>query len=310
MSEVDALAPRLLRAFVAVGEELHFGRAAARLHMTQPPLSVQIQKLEGELGLRLFVRDRRHVALTEAGQFLLGRARRLLDDGARTCAEAHRIARGEAGSLSVGYTPTAVFEALPPLLRRYRRRAPEVRLELIEMASAKQADAIQAGRIEIGFACGPIDAQGLVEHVVVRERFVALVPRRHALASRRRLRVTDLHGQPTVLVRPDVEPAWAGACSRALVRAGVELQIVQETDSKMAMLGLVAAGIGLSIGSSSMTRVAHRGIVFREIVDLAVRVPLVTLSGPSPSPRARQLLAEIQGPDAPPRGAGRVGAPT
>jgi DNA-binding transcriptional LysR family regulator len=290
MSVTDAMEPRLLRSFLVVAEELHFGRAAARLHMTQPPLSMQIKRLEDRLGVRLFERDRRHVALTEAGTFLVARARQLLEEAERSCAEAARIARGEAGSLAIGYTPTATYEVLPPLLHAFRRRAPEIRLELVEMRSGLQVDALRSGRIEVGFACGPIDEDGVAEHIVAHERFVAVLPRRHPLAGRARLRVRDLDEQPFVIVRPDVEPAWANACSRALVRAGVRVDVAQETDTKIAMLGLVAAGAGISLVSASMMRLAREGVVFRPIADLRVRVPLVALTSRSPSLRATQLL--------------------
>src|ERR1700759_4753366 len=110
MSVLDGMEPRLLRSFVAVAEELHFGRAAKRLHIAQPPLSMQIRTLEERLGARLLDRDRRHVALTEAGAFLLERARHLLREAERSSREVKRIARGEASVLSIGYTPTATYE--------------------------------------------------------------------------------------------------------------------------------------------------------------------------------------------------------
>src|SRR5262245_611264 len=119
----------LLRAFVAVAEELHFGRAARRLHITQPPLSLQIRRLEEQVGVRLFDRDRRPVDPTEAGSALLPRARRLLADLDAACVEAQRVARGELGTLAVGYTPTATYELLPPLVARFRAQRPELRLE-------------------------------------------------------------------------------------------------------------------------------------------------------------------------------------
>lgn len=290
MSAADALEPRLLRSFVAVAEELHFGRAAARLHMSQPPLSVQIRKLEEQLGVRLFERDRRHVALTEAGRFLFGRAKHLLGEAERSCTEAARIARGEAGVLSIGYTSTATYEILPPLIRAFRTHAPDVRVELIEMRSGLQGEALRAGRIEAGFACGPMDEDGVSEQVLVRERFVAVMPRGHRHARRSSLRVRDLDEQPFVLVRPDVEPAWALACTKALARAGVRIDVVQQTDTKIALLGLVAAGLGISLVSASMMRLGRDGVAFREISDLAVRVPLVGLLGPKPSTRAVELM--------------------
>lgn len=295
MNALDAMEPRLLRAFIAVAEELHFGRAAARLHISQPPLSMQIRRLEESLGVRLFERDRRHVALTEAGRYLLERARHWLSEAQRCCDEAARIARGEAGTLAVGYTPTAAYDVLPPLVRAYRKRAPEVRLELVEMRSALQPDAIRSGRIEVGLACGPVGADGITERVVARERFVAALPSSHPLAKKQRLRLKDLDGQPFVAVRPDIEPAWAEACWKALAKAGVRAQVVQQTDTKLALLGLVAAGLGLSVVSESMQHLARRGVVYRAIFDLRLRVPLVLLAPENVSARAATWLQTLAG---------------
>jgi DNA-binding transcriptional LysR family regulator len=297
----------MLRAFVAVAEELHFGRAARRLHLSQPPLSMRIRRLEEALGVRLFERDRRHVALTEAGAFFLDRARHLLAEGERSRLELTRIARGEAGLLAIGYTPTATYEVLPTLLRAFARQwpagrpagRPAVRLELIEMRSGLQADALRSGRIEVGLACGPIDEPAIDERVLARETFVAALQRRHALAAHQRLHLRHLDGQPFIVVRPDIEPAWADACSRALVRAKVRVEIAQETDSKIAMLGLVAAGVGVSLVSASMMRLARDGVVFRPIADLTLRVPLVGLTHARSSRRAHAFLqTPVSGPPA------------
>ena len=291
MNALDAMEPRLLRSFVAVAEELHFGRAAARLHISQPPLSVQIRTFEERLGVRLFERDRRHVALTEAGAFMLERARHFLAEAGRLRAEAGHIARGETGILSVGYTATATYDVLPRLLRRFREARPEVRLELRELRSADQYDALRSGRIEIGLACGPLAKEGIDERVLARERFVAALPRRHPLARKKKLRLQDFEGVPCVAVRADIEPAWANACARAIARARVRLDVVQETDTKIAMLGLVAAGVGAGFVSESMQRLAREGVVHRPIEDLTVRVPLVALLHPRPSPRAAAFLS-------------------
>lgn len=291
MTALDAMEPRLLRSFVAVAEELHFGRAAARLHISQPPLSVQIRTFEERLGVRLLERDRRHVALTEAGAFMLERARHFLAEADRLRAEAGLIARGEMGVLSVGYTATATYEVLPELLRRFRASRPDVRLELRELRSADQCEALRVGRIEIGLACGPLEKEGIVERVLATERFVVALPERHPLAQKDKLRLRDLEGIPCVAVRPDIEPAWASACARAIARARVRLDVVQETDTKIAMLGLVAAGIGIGFVSESMQRLARDGVVHRRIDDLTVRVPLVALSTADPSPRAAAFLA-------------------
>lgn len=290
MKAEDQLEPRLLRSFIAVAEELHFGRAARRLHISQPPLSMQIRKLEELVGARLFDRDRRNVALTEAGAFLLERARHLLVESARACAETRRIGSGESGIVTVGYTATATYEVLPPLIRAFRRARPDVRLELIEMGSPLQPAALRASRIEIGLACGPMQSPDLEQRVVVEESFVVAVGNQNPLARRKRVRVRDLHREPFVVVRADIEPAWAEACSAALRRAGVEPCVAQETDSKIAMLGLVAANVGISLVSASMQRMGRSGVRFLPLADFKLRLPLVSLTLPTASPRARAFL--------------------
>jgi DNA-binding transcriptional LysR family regulator len=290
MSGLDGMEPRLLRSFVAVAEELHFGRAARRLHISQPPLSAQIRTLEERLAARLFERDRRHVALTEAGRFLLDRARHLLGEAERSAREVQRIALGESGALAIGYTPTATYEVLPQLVQRFRKNLPDVRLEFVELSSAQQCDALRSGRIEVGLACGPLGVDGVDEHVLAEDWFIAALPRKHPLAAKKRLRLRDLDAQPLVGVRPDIEPIWAEACSAALRRARFRGEVVQQTDSKIALLGLVAAGVGAAFVSASMRKLARHGVVYRDVTDLTVRIALVGLLGPDPSPRARALL--------------------
>lgn len=295
MKALDALEHRLLQSFIVVAEELHFGRAAARLHLSQPPLSMQIRKLEERLKTRLFERDRRRVALTEAGAFLLERARGMLAEAERAFDETGRIGRGESGVLALGYTPTATYEVLPPLIREFRRHSPGIRLELIEMRSPLQPDALREGRIEVGFACGPVSAPGVKEHVLRRERFVAALPAFHPLARRPSLRARDLDGQPFVAVRRDVEPAWADAGAAALRRARIPANVVQETDTKAALLGLVAAGLGVAIVTASMRQFRRAGVVFRDLEGLEVRVPLVGLIAEGASSRAVRLMEEAIG---------------
>ncbi len=291
----------LVRSFVAVAEELHFGRAALRLNVAQPPLSMRIKRLEGALQVRLFDRSRRHVALTEAGAFFLTRARSLLAEAERAQLETRRIARGEEGVLGVGYTPTATFEVLPRVLAAYRSARPRVRLELVEMRSSEQPDALHRGRIELGFVCGPLEAEGLVERVIRRERLVLALPSGHALARRARVPVTALRGVPIVRVRPDVEPAWAAASVAAVRRHGLSLDVVQETDTKIAQLGLVAAGVGGALVSESVAHLGRAGVVYRPLTGLDLQLPLALLCEPHPTARARELI-EIAGrlPASPP----------
>ena len=286
---------RLLRAFVAVAEELHFGRAARRLHLSQPPLSMQIRRLEDDVGARLFERDRRGVTLTAPGAALLGRARHLLAEAARAKVEVGRVASGVGGVFSIAYTAAATHRLLPRVVPRMRARMPHLQLERTEVRSALQAQAIREGRIELGLVCAPVDALDLVLHPLAHERLVVALPARHPLARRSFLRATDLDGQPYVGVRPDVEPGWALAAMRAVHAAGAPLEVVQETDTKIAMLGLIAAGVGLSVAAESMRELGRQGVVYRPLRGVDLRLVLAALTPREPTPRARAFLAFAQG---------------
>ncbi|HEX2658838.1 MAG TPA: LysR substrate-binding domain-containing protein [Polyangia bacterium] len=282
---------RLLRAFVAVAEELHFGRAARRLHLSQPPLSMQIRRLESDLGTRLFERDRRGVVLTPPGEALLGRARHLLAEAARAKTEVARIASGVAGAFPLAYTAAATHRLLPRMVPLMRARMPDVRLELTEIRSVDQADAIREGRIELGLVCAPVDALDLVLHPLTEERLMVALPQQHPLARRSVVRVSELDGEPYVGVRPDVEPGWALAALRSVHAAGVRLDVVQETDTKIAMLGLVAARVGLSIVGESMRALGRQGVVYRPLRGVDLRLVLAALAPHEPTPRAKNFLA-------------------
>jgi DNA-binding transcriptional LysR family regulator len=283
--------PRLLRSFVAVAEELHYGRAAARLHLSQPPLCIHVKRLEADLGVQLFERTRRRVALTAAGAELLGRARRLLEDAETAVAEVQRVARGETGRVTVGYTSTATHAVLPEVLPRFRAARPDVHVELVELRSALQPEALRGGRIDLGIVCGPLDAPGLTVRPIAHERFMAAIPSAHRLAARRPVPLRALDGVEAVQVRRDVEPAWADAAIAAIRAAGVAMVPVQETDTKVALLGLVAAGLGVAIVSESLALLGRRGVVFRPIGGLPLRVPLSLLQPPSPTPAAAAFAA-------------------
>jgi DNA-binding transcriptional LysR family regulator len=160
---------RHLRYFVAVAEELHFGRAAARVHGAQPALSRQIRSLEEEMGLRLFERDRRRVALTAAGVAFLDEARFLLGHVERAVAAARRAERGELGLLRIGYVPAVVGTGLPEIVRAFRQRFPGVDVRLQEMNPALQVEGLLGKRVDVGFVRGPIDEPALAAQTVLEE---------------------------------------------------------------------------------------------------------------------------------------------
>src|SRR5215470_7289796 len=167
---------RHIRYFVTVAQELHFGRAAARVHIAQPSLSRQIRDLEAELGLQLFERNRRRVSLTAAGTTFFEEAQLLLARTADAVTAARAAARGERGRLRIAYIPSVVLGGLPEIIRSFRARLPGVEVQLEEMPPAQQIEALRAGRVDVGFARGPVADAGLATETVFEEPLIAALP--------------------------------------------------------------------------------------------------------------------------------------
>ena len=260
---------RHLRYFIAVAEELHFGRAALRLHMAQPPLSQQIRQLEDELGVPLFHRTKRRVQLTSAGQVFLDEARRTLTQAAQAVRAAQRAHRGEIGRLSVGFVNPAMVEILPNILRLFRERFPEVDLTLHEMSTTPQLQALRERRIDVGFLRPPLDDNTLIWEIIHREPLVVMLPQHHALTSKRRIALRLLAQEPFIL--PPYSQAYGlrGQVVRMCQSAGFVPNVTQEAGSTVTA-GLVAAGLGISIVPVSIQTLREHGVVYRAIQDNTV----------------------------------------
>ncbi|MHC1788009.1 LysR substrate-binding domain-containing protein [Solidesulfovibrio sp.] len=280
--------------FVAVAEELHFGRAALRLAMCQPPLSQRIKALETELGTRLLARTSRQVALTPAGEAFLGRARTVLELAGAAGDEARRVGSGLAGKLTVGFVNPAMDAFLAEALARFRQAAPEVELALGEMPTREQTERLAGGRLDIGFfRLAGQDMAGAAVTPISREPYILALPAGHALEARPRTALTDLDGQPLIVPPRSGLPALSRALAEAFAAAGVAPMPVQEAASKFTMLGLVAAGVGLALLPASVRVWQRAGVVYR---DLEAGLPLVELAAATPagraSPAAQRLLEE------------------
>jgi DNA-binding transcriptional LysR family regulator len=265
---------RHLRYFVAVAEELHFRRAAERLHMSQPPLSQQIRRLEEEVGATLLVRNQRRVELTAAGQAYLDRARDILaavEDAAR---EARRVQRGEVGRLDVGFVGSAMYSVVPEVLRAFRERFPDVGLRLRELGTTEQLRRLEDGRLDVGFLRPPGPRPGLSIETVLLEPVVAALPEHHPLAAAPEVRIEDLAHEPLVLMTRAGAPGLRDALA-ALTDGPGEDEIVQEVTEMQTLVGLVAAGAGVSLVPQSLRALARTGVVYR---DLTGDVPMVRLS--------------------------------
>jgi len=257
--------PRRLRYFLAVAEELHFGRAARRLNISQPPLSMQIRGLEKELGAALFVRDRRHVALTDAGRVLQAEAGRILPqlDQARTAVQ--RAGRGEVGRLAVGFITPVEYNLLPSLLAAFRRRYPSVLLTLREAMSDQQLNELESGILDVGLMTGPMDRPSIACQPVWRERMILAIPARHDLARSPSVSVRRLAEEPFIMFPRAIAPVLYDEVLQFCRRAGFSLKIVQEAAQSQTIISLVSAGIGLAILPASIRGLRRAGVAYRPI---------------------------------------------
>ena len=265
-----------LRYFLAVAEQLHFGRAAAALHISQPPLSRAIRALEQRLGVVLFARSRRRVELTPEGTRLLGEARRLLGQLERTVQEVRGMARGEEGRLRIGFVSLADYGVLPGLLKAFKSARPGIALALREMLSPEQAAALAAGELDFSLLLPPVSDAEPLEHLVVqRERFVVALPSSHRLAAGKgKLAVSALAGEPFVMVPRDIAPGLYDIVTGLAAGAGISFNVAQEAIQMQTVVSLVSSGLGVAIVPGCIANLGRRGVVYREINDRHPRLDL------------------------------------
>jgi DNA-binding transcriptional LysR family regulator len=250
-----------LRYFVTVAEELHFGRAAKRLQVAQPALSQQIRKLEQELGVELFHRERgKRIVLTEPGAVLLDEGRKVMQRANAAVLSTQRAARGEIGSVRVGFAPSSAVSVLPLCVRMFRHRRPQVRLELQEMLSEEMANALRAGDFDVGLVRAPTNASGLVLEVIAEESLFVALPSGHWLAGRRRVSIGELADEPLVASSRVGASGWHEDVFALYRRSGLTPSIAQEVSTIQAQLGLVAAGVGVALVPSSVRELQLAGI--------------------------------------------------
>jgi DNA-binding transcriptional LysR family regulator len=264
MSSTSNPTERQLRYFIAVAEELHFGRAARRLSVSQPPVSLQIKALEDELGVELLRRQGRRVELTPAGGVFLDHARQISARTEEAVRAARAAARGLIGRLRIGFIHAATFELLPPIVARYRRIAPEVELVFQEMPSSAQVDAIADRRLEVGLLRPPVASATVLSQRLSTEPLVVALPSGHRLSAQKIVALRSLASDPMVIFTAHRSPLHGQVLS-ACLSAGFQPRIVQEATHITTIVGLVRAGLGVALVPRSVSAMRMSGVRYRPL---------------------------------------------
>lgn len=286
---------RLLTIFCVVAEELHFGRAATRLFMTQPPLSQHIKRLETLIGVTLFIRTTRSVRLTPAGQLLYERAKQISNDTAYMLRSVRQAARGEAGSLTIGLTPSAACSSLASGLYQYRVDHPEIRLDLKEMTSTVMENALRLRSLDIALMRPTQMSAGIRTVEIHSEPMVLVVRKDHVLATYARVTLQDIAKHPLIGLQQDISPYFRNIVQTMFTHSNLVPNIVQESIVPT-ILTLVEAGAGVAIVPSSLSRTRGDPLIFLPIADQTTPMArLIAASlADSVSPAVEHLILTLQ----------------
>ena len=281
-----------------MGEEEHFGRAAERLHVVQPALTRQVRQLEEEIGCALFERLKRGVRLTEAGKSFLEEARRLLADLGRSVDRTQLVAQGKVGRLRVGFSDTATYSGeLPSILRNFRARWPDVRLELFPSSSVIAGEQLRRQEVDVAFVyMAPTDLHELKTHTISVERWMLALPQAHPLVKSKRVKLVELKREPFVWFPRPVAPPLYDRVLAACHAAGLTLNIVQEVNNPTTILSLVAGGIGVSFTIASAEKMKPDSVVLRKVDDLRVTTELSAIwRGDNKAPALQKFIEIVRG---------------
>ena len=289
---------RHLRYFVAVGEEQHYGRAAQRLRVAQPALSRQIQDLESEIGCQLLDRLPRGVKINAAGKSFLDDARRILQQANEAAMRAGRVARGQSGTLRVGFTESASWHGVvPDSFRQFRQRQPHAELQLNPMSSLDQVDAIRSGRLDAGFVFNMLKSERELAQIQVATHNVVLaVPKGHVLTKVKTVRLRDMRDTDFVFFPRRQSPAYYDLLMHECFRGGLETpRIVQEAADQATILSLVTCRLGVAFVSDSTRWRCPAGVVLLKLIDLDLPLPFsLVWRKDNDSPLLKQFVANVQ----------------
>jgi DNA-binding transcriptional LysR family regulator len=254
-----------LKCFATTAEVLHFGNAAQQLNMLPTTLGRQIKLLEESLGVRLFVRSTRHVNLTTAGNTLYRDAKVILKQVAATELSLRQLSKVKGGKLRIGAIDSAAVSLLPSVLCEFRERYPRIETELIECESAQQLQFLMSGHIDLGFIRPPVREDSLKYEFLFHETLMVAMPEGHALANKTQIEMTDLVDRPLIVPPRRTRSHSYRAVMRAFEAAGEEPKIVIEVSERQTVVSLVAAGVGIALVPSWVTKFQITGVVYRQL---------------------------------------------
>ncbi|MHC8943147.1 LysR family transcriptional regulator [Advenella incenata] len=282
---------KLMRSFVTVAEELHFGRAAARLHISQPPLSKHIQQLESILGVRLLERSKRKVELTAAGRLFFDEAKSLLNRTAQAVELVRKADRGEIGHLSVGFIDAAIYSVVPTIVQRFVECYPEVELTLTDLRIPEQVRLVVERQLDIGFIHPPVTHEGIRVECILIEPLIVALPENHRLAVETKIALSDLAGEPLIQFPRNINPTLYDEIVGLCCSSGFMPTIVREATPKQTIIGLVSVGLGVSLLPACLANLQRPGVVYRPIKgrNLSIDTSLI-YRHESPSPVLKAFI--------------------
>lgn len=284
---------RHLRYFVTLAEELHFGRAAERLHIAQPPLSQQIRQLETELGFELFHRTKRKVQLTEAGQVFLDEVQQIFKQLEQAIQVGRQTSRGEMGQLVVGFVSSAPYNILPTVLRAFRSSVPEVRLELHELTTNQQFRWLRESRIDVGFVRPPVEEDRLNFETIFQESLVVALPDTHELANQSNVCLRSLKNEPFILFPRLLAPGLYDLIISLCQQAGFSPNVTQEAIQMQTIVSLVAGGLGIAIVPESLQNLQRTGVVYKAVQEATLKTAIAIIWRQNDTSATVQKFLEI-----------------
>jgi DNA-binding transcriptional LysR family regulator len=256
---------RHLRSFIAVAQALNYGRASRKLHLSQSALSTQIRQLEEDLGVQLFLRNRRVVELTPAGAIFVKEAQETLARAEKAMERVRKVPKGELGELRVGFVSSAALEIVPQLVVAFRKAFPDIELDLINLRTSTQLEELGSGSVDVGFLRLPANQRLLSLSVIHSEPFVIVLPQKHALSKKPVLTLADLYKEKFVAYGRQWAPGFFDYIMAMFLKAGYSPEIVQETGEMFTTTSLVAAGLGVAIMPRSVVLAQTAGVVFKPL---------------------------------------------